>query len=174
MGRKVQVFQCVQDDRKKECCIPVHQWGCIITMGSGIFLGRYRTQNAIIASSQIMSYWLTKKDNILKIVYSMKQENHIFSVNLVTLEQQLVEIKIYLSNIVKNSPTSLPTTLVKEIRVVFWGRLPSCTIVSHCCPNSKIKSVYRLHPKYLGIQTSQLCMVYLGKSSWMRPQSNNI
>lgn len=29
-----------------------------------------------------MSYWLTKKDDILKIVYSMKQENHIFSVNL--------------------------------------------------------------------------------------------
>lgn len=62
-------------------------------MGSGIFLGRYRTQNVIIASSQIMSYWLTKKDNILKIVYSMKQESHIFSVNLITLKQQLVEIK---------------------------------------------------------------------------------
>lgn len=62
-------------------------------MGSGIFLGRYRTQNVIIASSQIMSYWLTKKDNILKIVYSMKQESHIFPVNLITLKQQLVGIK---------------------------------------------------------------------------------
>lgn len=40
-----------------------------------------------------MSYWLTKKDNILKIVYSMKQESHIFPVNLITLKQQLVEIK---------------------------------------------------------------------------------
>lgn len=142
-------------------------------MGSGIFLGRYRTQNIIIASSQIMSYWLTKKDNILKIVYSMKQENHIFSLNLVTLEHQLVEIKKYLSNIIKNSPTNLPTTLVKEIRVVFWGRLSSCTIVSHYCPNSEIKSVYRLHPKFWGIQTSRLRMVYLGRSSWMSPQSNN-